>query len=256
MNKQDIEKIIYGALTAGRKSLLEPEAKKLISAWGISVPKSIQIPPHPPLRPPRPLLQKEGTEGRSKGGRKFPSSAVKKLTPPYVLKVVSQDILHKSEAGGVVTDIKNIKELNNVWTKMAKNISHNMPTARIEGFLLEEMSPRGVEVIIGGLRDTQFGPVVIFGTGGISVELMKDVSYRLAPLNKKEALDMIREVKGYPLLTGFRGSKPADINSLSETIIKLSEILIEIEDIREIEINPLLVYEKGVMAVDVRVVLI
>src|SRR3990167_277021 len=232
MNKQDIEKIINGALTAGRKSLLEYEAKVLISAWGISVPKSI-------------LIKK----------KKDIEAEAKKLTPPYVLKVVSQDILHKSEAGGVVTDIKNIKELNNVWTKMAKNISHKMPTARIEGFLLEEMSPSGVEVIIGGLRDPQFGPVVIFGTGGISVELMKDVSYRLAPLNKKEALEMIREIKGYPLLTGFRGSKPADIDSLSKVIIKLSEILIEIEDIKEIEINPLFVYEKGVRAVDARVVL-
>ena len=137
---------------------------------------------------------------------------------------------------------------------MVKNISHKVPTAKIDGFLLEEMSPRGVEVIIGGLRDPQFGPVVMFGTGGISVELMKDVSYRIAPLDKKEALEMIREVKGYPLLTGFRGSKPADIDSLSETIVKLSEILIEIEDIKEIEINPLIVYEKGVAAVDVKVI--
>ena len=95
----------------------------------------------------------------------------------------------------------------------------------------------------------------MFGTGGISVELMKDVSYRLAPINKKEALEMIREVKGYPLLTGFRGSKPADIESLSGSIIKLAEILIKIKDIKEIEINPLFVYEKGVMAVDARVVL-
>ncbi|MBI5749776.1 MAG: acetate--CoA ligase family protein, partial [Nitrospinae bacterium] len=171
------------------------------------------------------------------------------------LKVVSQDILHKSEAGGVVTNIKNIKELLNVWTKMAKNISHKMPTARIDSFLLEELSPIGIEVIIGGIRDPQFGPVVMFGTGGISVELMQDVSYRLAPLDKKEAIEMIKEVKGYPLLTGFRGSKPADIDSLSEAIIKLSEVLIEIENIKEIEINPLFVYEKGVKAVDVKAVL-
>jgi len=232
MNKKVAKKLIKDALSSKRRTLLESEAKKLISAWGISVPKSI-------------LIKK----------KKDIEAEAKKLTPPYVLKVVSQDILHKSEAGGVVTDIKNIKELNNVWTKMAKNISHKMPTARIEGFLLEEMSPSGVEVIIGGLRDPQFGPVVIFGTGGISVELMKDVSYRLAPLNKKEALEMIKEVKGYPLLTGFRGSKPADIDSLSTAIIKLSKILIEIENIKEIEINPLFVYVKGVRAVDARVVL-
>ena len=232
MNKKVAKKLIKDALSSKRRTLLESEAKKLISAWGISTPKSV-------------LIKK----------KKDIEAEAKKLTPPYVLKVVSQDILHKSEAGGVVTDIKNIKELNNVCTKMVKYISHKMPTARIEGFLLEEMSPRGVEVIIGGLRDPQFGPVVIFGTGGISVELMKDVSYRLAPLDKKEALEMIKEVKGYPLLTGFRGSKPADIDSLSTAIIKLSKILIEIEDIKEIEINPLFVYEKGVRAVDARVVL-
>ncbi|MBI3582942.1 MAG: acetate--CoA ligase family protein [Nitrospinae bacterium] len=232
MKKQETKKLIKDVLSSNRRTLLESEAKKLISAWGISTPKSI-------------LIKK----------KKDIKAEAKKLTPPYVLKVVSQDILHKSEAGGVVTDIKNIKELNNVWTKMVKNISHKMPTARIDSFLLEEMSPIGIEVIIGGLRDPQFGPVVMFGTGGILVELMKDVSYRLAPLDKKEALEMIREVKGYPLLTGFRGSKPADIDSLSETIVKLSEILIEIEDIKEIEINPLFVYEKGVKAVDVKAVL-
>lgn len=232
MKKQEAKKLIKDVLSSNRINLLESEAKKLISAWGISTPISV-------------LIKK----------KKDIEAEAKKLTPPYVLKVVSQDILHKSEAGGVVTDIKNIKELNNVWTKMVKNISHKLPTARIEGFLLEEMSPRGVEVIIGGLRDPQFGPVVIFGTGGISVELMKDVSYRLAPLNKKEALEMIKEVKGYPLLTGFRGSKPVDMENLISTIMKLSEILIKLEEIREIEINPLLVYEKGVMAVDVRVVL-
>ncbi|OGV97844.1 MAG: hypothetical protein A3I04_01635 [Nitrospinae bacterium RIFCSPLOWO2_02_FULL_39_110] len=232
MNKQEIEKIINGALTAGRQSLLEPEAKALISAWGISIPISV-------------LIKK----------KKDIEAEAKKLTTPYVLKVVSQDILHKSEAGGVVTDIKNIKELNNAWTKMVKNISHKMPTPRIDGFLLEEMSPKGVEVIIGGLRDPQFGPTVMFGLGGIAVELLKDVSYRLAPLDKNEAIEMIKEVKGYPLLSGFRGSNPVDMENLISTIMKLSEILIKLEKIREIEINPLLVYEKGVMAVDVRVVL-
>ena len=232
MNKQEIEKIINGALTAGRQSLLEPEAKALISAWGISIPISV-------------LIKK----------KKDIEAEAKKLTTPYVLKVVSQDILHKSEAGGVVTDIKNIKELNNAWTKMVKNISHKMPTPRIDGFLLEEMASRGVEVIIGALRDPQFGPTVMFGLGGIAVELLKDVSYRLAPLDKNEAIEMIKEVKGYPLLSGFRGSNPVDMENLISTIMKLSEILIKLEKIREIEINPLLVYEKGVMAVDVRVVL-
>lgn len=232
MNKREAKKLIKDVLSSKRRTFLEPEAKKLISAWGISTPKSVLI------------KNKKDIEAKAN-----------KLTPPYVLKVVSQDILHKSEAGGVVTDIKNIKELNNVWTKMAKNISHKMPTARIEGYLLEEMFPRGIEVIIGGLRDPQFGPAVMFGIGGIAVELMKDVSFRLAPLDKNEAIDMMKDVKSYPLLTGFRGSKPVDLENIASAIIKLSKILIEADDIKEIEINPFIAHEKGIMAADVRVVL-
>ncbi len=232
MNKQKIEKIIKDALTAGRKSLLEPEAKTLISTLGISIPKSI-------------LIKRE----------KDIVAAAKKLSPPYVLKVISYDILHKSEAGGVITGISDFKGLNQARVKIIKNINKYIPGATIDGFLLEEMAPNGVEVIIGALRDPQFGPTVMFGIGGIAVELLKDVSYRLAPINKKDAFDMIKEVKSYPLLTGFRGSNPVDLENIASVIIKLSEILIKIEDIKEIEINPLIVYEKGVKAVDARVVL-
>jgi acetyl-CoA synthetase (ADP-forming) len=204
------------------------------------VPKAIQIPPPPPFL---------------KGGiRGFSSSALKNLTPPFVLKVVSPDILHKSGIGGVATGLKDIKEISKALTKMMADIKGKSPKAKIDGFLLEEMAPNGVEVIIGALRDPQFGPAVMFGIGGIAVELMKDVSYRLAPLDKKDAINMMKEVKSYPLLTGFRGSKPMDLKSIVSVIIKLSEILIELEDIKEIEINPMIVYEKGVMAVDARVV--
>ncbi|MBI3813066.1 MAG: acetate--CoA ligase family protein [Nitrospinae bacterium] len=232
MNKQDMVKIIKKAMSANRKSLSEPETKALISAWGIPVPKTA-------------LIKKQEEI----------AAATKNLNPPFVLKVVSPDILHKSEIGGVKTELKDAEEINKAWAKMIIDIKDKSPKHRIDGFLLEEMAPKGVEVIIGALRDPQFGPAVMFGIGGIAVELMKDVSYRLAPINKKYALDMIREVKSYPLLTGFRGSKPVDLENIASVIIKLSEILIKIEDIKEIEINPLIVYEKGVMAVDARVVL-
>jgi len=112
----------------------------------------------------------------------------------------------------------------------------------------------GIELLLGGLRDPQFGPTVIFGTGGFAVELVKDVSFRLAPLTREEALAMMQEIKSYPLLTGFRGSKPVNLEALAAAIIALGDILQELEEIQELEINPLVVSEAGAVAVDARVV--
>ncbi|MEA2052443.1 MAG: acetate--CoA ligase family protein [Euryarchaeota archaeon] len=232
MNKEEAKKLIINALTAGRHALFEPEAKALVSAWGIQVPKSVL------------------TKGLEDVALKS-----KQLTPPLVLKVVSQDILHKMEFGGVITGINDSEEVSTALKEMKRTLAENAPKARIAGFLLEETAPTGIELIIGGLRDPQFGPAVMFGTGGFAVELVADVSFRLAPLNREEVFDMMREVKSYPLLTGFRGSKPVDIEKLASTVMKLSDILLEIEEIKEIEINPLLVHEEGAVAVDARVVL-
>jgi len=232
MNKREAKKLVINALTAGRHALFEPEAKALVSAWGIQVPKSVLI---------------EGLEDLALKS--------KAITPPIVLKVVSQDILHKMEFGGVITGINNSEEVSVALKEMKRTLAEKTPKARIAGFLLEETAPTGIELIIGGLRDPQFGPAVMFGTGGFAVELVADVSFRLAPLNREEVFDMMREVKSYPLLTGFRGSKLVNLEKLASTVMKLSDILLEIEEIKEIEINPLLVYEEGVVAVDARVVL-
>ena len=232
MNKEEAKNLVINALTAGRHALFEPEAKALVSAWGIQVPKSVLID------------ELEDVALKSK-----------EITPPLVLKVVSQDILHKREFGGVITGINNSEEASIALKEMKRTLAEKAPKARIAGFLLEETAPTGIELIIGGLRDPQFGPAVMFGTGGFAVELVADVSFRLAPLNREEVFDMMREVKSYPLLTGFRGSKPVDIEKLASTVMKLSDILLEIEEIKEIEINPLLVHEEGAVAVDARVVL-
>jgi len=232
MNKQEAKKLVINAATTGRHALFEPEAKALVSAWGIQVPKSVLI------------------EGLADVAIKS-----KEITPPLVLKVVSQDILHKREFGGVITGINDKEEVSIALSAMKRILAEKAPKARITGYLLEETVPTGIELIIGGLRDPQFGPAVMFGTGGFAVELVKDVSFRLAPLNREEVFDMMREVKSYPLLTGFRGSKPVDIEKLASTVMKLSEVLLEIEAIKEIEINPLMVYEEGAVAVDARVVL-
>jgi len=235
MTKQDAKKLIREAVSSGKKSLLEPEAKALLSAYWIAVPKSVS--------------------GRWSGvsGPQRIKEAISNLSPPFVVKVVSPDILHKSDLGGVVAGLKNEIEIRQAMEEIEKRINKKSPKAKIAGFLIEEMAPKGVEVIIGGLRDEQFGPVVMFGIGGIAVELMKDVSYRLAPLDKAEALDMMKEVKNFPLLTGFRGSVPVGMDKLADAIVKVSEIITEIEEIKEIEINPLIASDKGVMAVDARV---
>nr|CBH39034.1 putative acetyl-CoA synthetase, beta subunit [uncultured archaeon] len=232
MNKEEAKKLVNNALTAGRQALFEPEAKALVSAWGIQVPKSVLI-----------------------DGLEDVALKSKEITPPLVLKVVSQDILHKREFSGVITSINDSEEASIALKEMKRTLAEKAPKARIAGFLLEETAPTGIELIIGGLRDPQFGPAVMFGTGGFAVELVADVSFRLAPLNREEVFDMMREVKSYPLLTGFRGSKPVDIEKLASTVMKLSDILLEIEAIKEIEINPLLVYEDRAVAVDARVVL-
>ena len=228
MTKQEAKNLIREAVSSGKKSLLEPEAKALLSAYWIAVPKSVS-------------------------GQKRIKDAIINLSPPFVIKVVSPDILHKSDLGGVVTSLENEKEIRQAMKDIEKNVSKKSPKAKIAGFLIEEMAPKGVEVIIGGFRDEQFGPVVMFGTGGVAVELMKDVSYRLAPLDKAEALEMMKEVKSYPLLTGFRASMAVDMDKLADAIVKVSEIITEIEEIKEIEINPLIASDKGVMAVDARV---
>ena len=232
MNKEEAKKLIINALTAGRQTLFEPEAKALVSAWGIQVPKSVLI-----------------------DGLEDVALKSKEITPPLVLKVVSQDILHKREFGGVITGINDSEEVSFALKEMKRTLAEKAPKARIAGFLLEETAPAGIELIIGGLRDPQFGPAVMFGTGGFAVELVADVSFRLAPLNIEEVFDMMREVKSYPLLTGFRGSKPVDLEKLASAVMKLSDILLEIEEIKEIEINPVMAYEEGVVAVDARVVL-
>lgn len=225
--------MIKEAISEDRKALLEPEAKSLLSAWGIDVPGSI-------------LIEPEEAKAEVK---------VKGISPPYVLKVVSPDILHKSDVGGVVTGLKGIDEVSNALNEINRNIKKKAPKAKIEGFLLEEMAPKGVEVIIGGLIDPQFGPAVMFGIGGVAVELLKDVTFSLAPIKRSEALEMMKEVKGYPLLTGFRGSRPVDLKRLADAIVSVSEMVSELDGIKEIEINPLIAHEDGVMAVDARVVL-
>jgi len=232
MAKQEAKKIIGDAISSGRKSLLEPDALELLKAFGIPVSEYIIV--------------HDAAEAKD---------AADKIGYPVVLKVVSRDILHKTEAGGVMAGLKNAQEVEDSFNEMIFELSDHYATAKIEGFLIERMVDKGVEVIVGGVRDAQFGPAVMFGIGGVIVELLKDVSFRLAPVTKEECLEMVKEIKAYPLLTGYRGSGIVNLDAISDVIIKIGSIMEELEEIKEMEINPLIAYPDGVIAVDARIML-
>ncbi len=225
--------LLKDAIREGRKILLEPEAKGLL--------KSIEV-PVPPYEVVRDI-----EEAQKKAER---------LGYPVVLKVISPDITHKTEAGGVCTGITDEEALKKAWMEMVLKVAHKRPGARIEGFVVEKMVKRGVEIIVGTIRDEQFGPVVMFGTGGIAVELFKDVSYRLAPVSLEGAHDMMREPKGFVLLNGYRGAPPCDVEALAHTLVKISRLLCDLKELEGFEVNPLVVYEQGVIAVDAKATLL
>ncbi|MFX0066107.1 MAG: acetate--CoA ligase family protein [Candidatus Hermodarchaeota archaeon] len=176
---------------------------------------------------------------------------------PVVMKIVSKDIVHKSDAGGVALDLENKEEVIDAFQAIMHNARAYNPTARIEGIEITEMVTLGTEIIIGARRDAIFGPIIMIGLGGIYVEVMKDVSFRAWPLDRKEITSMIKETKCYSLLLGVRGEPRKEIEELIDTIVKLGTIIQKCKDISDIEINPLMVYEmsKGVKAVDVRILL-
>jgi acyl-CoA synthetase (NDP forming) len=171
---------------------------------------------------------------------------------PVVMKISSPDISHKSDVGGIILDINSEEEVKNAYYNMMNTVKQKVPDARIDGVMLQKMAEPGIEVIIGVKLDPQFGHVIMFGLGGIFVEIYKDVSFRVTPVNSEMARDMILEIKGSPILMGARGRHAADIDAIINVIVKLSEMLEKNPDIVELDINPLIVYEKNAVAVDAR----
>lgn len=229
---KDAGEIIENVLASGRKTLLPDEAMNIIKSSGISTPAY--------------ALAKTANEALT---------AAKSMGFPVVLKIVSPDVLHKSDVGGVVVGIENDKEVERNYNEVMNNLIRKVPDADIMGMLVEKQVSTTTEVIVGGIRDKQFGPTVMFGLGGIFVELFKDVVFRIAPVTETEALEMIREIKGYSVLNGYRGTEKLDIQKLAKTVVTVSELISDIGEIKEVELNPLLVYTEGVTAVDARIII-
>ncbi|RLE93974.1 MAG: acetyl-CoA synthetase [Thermoprotei archaeon] len=224
--------LIENALKEGRTWLYEDEAKLLCSLYEIPVAKS--------------------KVARSK---EEAIKIAKEIGFPIVMKIVSPDVLHKSDVGGVKVNVKSEEELIKAYDEIVTNVKSRKPDARIVGILIQEMVPQATEVIIGGIRDPQFGPAVMFGLGGIFVEIFRDVSFRIAPVSVEDALEMISEIKGYQILKGYRGTTPADLDALADAIVKTSKMLLENEEIDQLDLNPVFVFEKGIKVIDARVIL-
>ncbi len=177
---------------------------------------------------------------------------------PVVAKVMSPDILHKTEAGVIKLNIGSDSELQTAYFEILNNAEQYNPNARISGVNIQRMAQEGiVEIIIGGMRDINFGSIIMFGLGGIFVEIFKDVVYRVCPVEIKEAERMIQSIKAYPLLNGYRGKKNGDIKQIQECILNCCVLLMENPEIKELDLNPVIVFEKGqgIMVVDARIIL-
>jgi acetate---CoA ligase (ADP-forming) len=205
----------------------EAEAKRLLGAAGV------------PFTPERVARTREEAV-----------AAAKDIGLPVVLKVLSHDIAHKSEAGGVVLDLRNADEVANGYDAMMTRVRRHAPNARIDGALVARMIEGGIETVIGTKRDSVFGPVVMFGLGGIYVEVLKDVALRLAPVDHATAKEMIRAIKGYPLLARARGKPPADLDALAGALVAMSRFAAAHPDVASAEINPFIALPNGGVAVD------
>ncbi len=182
-------------------------------------------------------------------------AAAKRVGYPVVIKIVSPDIIHKSDVNGVITGIDSEDTFTEAYDRLIKEVKEKAGDVTVDGVLVQKSMPKGVEVAVGGLKDDQFGPVVMFGSGGILIEVFKDVSFRLAPLEKAEALRQMEETKAFEILRGVRGSASCDMDALTELIVNTGRLISEVQEIGEIDFNPVLAYPTGCSIVDARIML-
>jgi acyl-CoA synthetase (NDP forming) len=232
MRDKAISEIFEAAEADDRNFLYEHEAKKLFSLYGMPVTK----------------IHVAETEDEA-------VEAAEKIGFPIVLKIVSPQILHKSDAGGVIVGVEDEKGIREGFNRIIDNAKKYKADAEITGVLVQEMAPNGTEIIVGSTTDPTFGPTIMFGLGGIFVEILKDVSFRVAPIDMVDAREMIKEIKAYKILEGARWMPPSDQETLADILVKTSKMLMECPEIKELDMNPILAYPDGARIVDGRIIM-
>ncbi len=223
VNREKAMEVINYARNEGRDTLTEIEAKHVFEAYGLPV-----------------------THAKIATSEEEAVSLANEIGFPIVMKIVSPDILHKSDAGGVKVDVNSVEEVRQFFNEITDNAKTYKADADIHGIVIQEMAPWGTEVIVGSVNDPTFGPTLMFGLGGIFVEILKDVTFRVAPFSKKQAEEMISEINAAPILSGIRGEKPKDREVLANTICQYANMIYDLRDeISESDANPVMVYEEG-----------
>ncbi len=228
-----VKEIIAIARKENRTFLLEPESKQLMKEIGVTT-----------------------TDFQVAKNDKEAIQVAKKIGFPVVMKILSPQIIHKTDAGGVRLNIKSEEETREAFDEIVASAKNYDSKAEIRGVLIEKMVKPSTEIIVGVTRDPTFGPAIMFGLGGIFVELLKDVSFRIAPINKDDALEMIHEIKALPMLQGFRGGPNVKLELIVDILLKISQLTIDyIDDILEIDLNPIFAYDDKILTVDARIIL-
>lgn len=231
IEKERVSSLFEKVRQSGHQHLSEEEAKQAISVYGFRIPKSILA-----------VSEAEAVK------------AAEKIGYPVVIKISSPDILHKSDIGGVVVGLKNAEEVRRSFRDVTQRTHRLVPNAEIKGILVQQMVTGGKEVILGMSRDPQFGPLLMFGLGGIYIEILKDVTFRIAPIGLDDAKEMIQEIRSFPLLKGVRGERPVDLDAITDALLRLSQMVTDFPEIMEMDINPLRVFPQGegAIAIDAR----
>ena len=224
----NIAEILKQKIDSDETVLTEFESKEIVEEIGIQVPAQ------------KLTSSKEET-----------MKAAEEIGLPVVMKLIAEDIVHKSDTGAVKLNIKTTEDVEKAYDELM-----NIPTQKAKRISVQKMADEPItELIIGMTTDPQFGPALMFGIGGILVELLEDVSFRIAPITEYDANEMIHEIKGFPILDGYRGKPKADIKAIKETLLKISDLVIKHEEIHEMDLNPVFIYDNGLICVDARIIL-
>jgi acetate---CoA ligase (ADP-forming) len=224
--------IISKAKRAGLTNLPQDDALKILDVYGL------------------PVIKTESASSKTEA-----VAAAKKIGFPVAMKIVSPDVIHKIDVGGVKLDLNSEADVSGAYEEIQRNVKNQVPNARIDGVLLQEYLRGGAETIVGIHRDPKFGPLLMFGLGGIYVEAYRDVSFRLAPIRQLSAINMINEIRGSKILQGFRGQTPADVSAIVDCIQRLSQLSVELPEVVELDVNPLVALSQGCRALDARIII-